>query len=1163
MASGVNRTQHTGNCNGLKADQYISTQDYDQELHMKMCKKIAQLTKVVYALNTKNDEHEAALQAIKDAHHEEIQHIIEETRGKLLEYKNRAGEETDLRQHIQNLEEALEQQKKLKENALLDFAMYKKQVEERQLKIENEHAERIMALSKEMLTMKKDFENKLCHFTELQQTLELNKQAAMLELEKKKQESDELQKQCIMRKRESMDERVKLEEQCKAEMQALMEVIEALRSENLKIIEDYEQKSKKMKTSFDKEKESLKKAIQQSMTETLKQWQEREAGIRKSMQAQETALQQKVKKLEADAESKLQKINEFKKHCQKLQSRIKDLEIQLEEAWRDSSDCKLNLQKLEDELTVSKERLILQENEILRKTEAMKTLVTSNNEAVGEVDELKSHLLKLQKESVDTLQSEKHELQQRHEEELKKVKRQCEEEKTRLKEQLVKGLEELVKKHSAEIKSLQSSMEVERKKLQMEHHVQFEEFKKKTENEIRQMEKEKEILEKRCQESLLEISRLENIAHQNETSTEKAALFECNSGETQGKLQQNLEKTHRKISELQDQLLQQKEKFQKELSEMKNEHERLRGHPSGEVDLKCKENLRPEDEWQHEPLKRQHPDKQKPGVTQLQKERNAENKSSQEELQQRTVDLQAQITQLKKKSELHSWKSQDTLQEPEVQFSKEKDKLRQELQDSIRQNQILKAQLEASQQRLLKSRDKTVQHNNKEIEERLKKEFSDNVRSQEQAHKLELQALEERARKDLQAERERAEMQQKLLLESMKLELSQQHTSWISQVNQHHKKQIEELQTEVNSLREMKKNQVERILVIVLILSSDHIYCYEKINICFYLVCIGEKKSQTDLNWGGCQANLTQDIQNGLDFKQMAFPVLGQYYDVIKEENNHIHLKGMKEEVDKQQNEINSLRKENTLLQNTVHLLSAESELKKQESVQLRDRESKQRPIEDDLKAKHKKELDSMKQDHRKEMQTIVSDFPSSQAHLQAKIVSLENKLKECDEKHRKRDSKPEDLQLIGKLQDKLSERDQLIKRLMEERRFSNTVTVNNGGQTNCSCNPAPGSLTPTMKKKKTEEPPSRVVSVPNLVSYEKSFSSRDSSPVRRMAQLIKSASVDHSFSQKKEVQPRVPVQNTVNETNPRSSGKEKTNYKGSPEQENQCQEWFTRYFSF
>lgn len=57
-------------------------------------------------------------------------------------------------------------------------------------------------------------------------------------------------------------------------------------------------------------------------------------------------------------------------------------------------------------------------------------------------------------------------MKQRYEEDLRKIKYQTDEEKKRLKDQLVKRLEDLVKKHTLEIKSVRSSVEAERKKLQ-------------------------------------------------------------------------------------------------------------------------------------------------------------------------------------------------------------------------------------------------------------------------------------------------------------------------------------------------------------------------------------------------------------------------------------------------------------------------------------------------------------------------------------------------------------------------------------------------------------------------------------------------------------------------------------------------------------------------
>ena len=46
MASGINKLHQPGTCNGSKALHSSSVEGCNKEIHMKMCKKIAQLTKV-------------------------------------------------------------------------------------------------------------------------------------------------------------------------------------------------------------------------------------------------------------------------------------------------------------------------------------------------------------------------------------------------------------------------------------------------------------------------------------------------------------------------------------------------------------------------------------------------------------------------------------------------------------------------------------------------------------------------------------------------------------------------------------------------------------------------------------------------------------------------------------------------------------------------------------------------------------------------------------------------------------------------------------------------------------------------------------------------------------------------------------------------------------
>ncbi|XP_040413087.1 protein FAM184B isoform X3 [Cygnus olor] len=328
MASGINKLHQPGTCNGSKALHSSSAEGCNKEIHMKMCKKIAQLTKVIYALNTKNDEHEASIQALRDAHEEEIQHILAETRETILQYKSKAEEEQLLRKHIQALEIAVEQHKRLKEEALAELILCKQQVEERELRTEVQQAQ--MVLSTDTVDTNADFENKLLH---------LNR------------ESQGLMNECKASRRQNLDRKEILDEKYNVEGQAVVNEMENLESENQRAIKEYTQKTSQLQASCEREKETLKKSMQQSMAET-KNCQQREMEQRKSPEAKEGFLLQQVKKLEADLEEKSQKINERKKHSQKLKERIQELQTQLDEFKKNSEHEIKQLEKEKEALTV-------------------------------------------------------------------------------------------------------------------------------------------------------------------------------------------------------------------------------------------------------------------------------------------------------------------------------------------------------------------------------------------------------------------------------------------------------------------------------------------------------------------------------------------------------------------------------------------------------------------------------------------------------------------------------------------------------------------------------------------------------------------------------------------------------------------------------------------
>ncbi|XP_055494535.1 protein FAM184B-like [Leucoraja erinacea] len=1011
MATGVSWAVHAAKCNGSKATVADPELHYDHDMHLKMSKKIAQLTKVIYALNTKSDEHEASLQAAKESHQEEIQHIVAETRSKISQYKSKMGEEMDLRQQIQSLEDTLEKHKKSKDEVLAQFEVYKQQGAEREKNMEREHAERIVALSREMLNIKKEFESNLQHFMEIQHRLEQDKQLAITEIVKVNQESENLQEKCKLLKG-CFDEKFKLEEKHKMDIQCLNQELEFLKSEKTRLTTEFEKKVSKLQVSHQKELESLKKALQQSVTETLKQWQ---TGQRRSLQAQEVALQLKLKRLESDVEIKDQMMHVTKTQCQKLQEllntaelKVKDFENRLQKADNQLSASDEKLQKMEDEAQLLRERLLEKEAEILHKTDENKDLSKSKLSAVAELDDLKSHVLELQQQMsvwdqqhqgnkdveaehsqqltqvIEALTREKEEHHRRHEEELKKLKRVAEEEKVRLKEQLMKGLEELVKKHTTEIKAVQTSMELERKGLQKELQNQLDEINIRVENERHLQEKEKEELYDRLQDSLQKISRMESFMKQRDKGIEQTDCTYLQASHES--LLKEQEQALKQISELQEKLKKQKEQHEALVSSSRKENLQL----SQQIETKWKEKVRCENEKLQERLKREHTIDMQSAMAQLQQEKEQEMETLQQKWQAATGTLEAELADTKKNFEQQVTNSQTAVQLLQSQLNEEKETLLQNVQYVTSLNQDLESQLEILKQQVLSS---------------------------------------------------------------------------------------------------------------------------------------GERNQQ-------------------------------------QEDNYQNQLKTLRETLLELQSEMSELRKERTLLNESVELLNKELELKNQEAIQQRINKTHYRSLEEELKAEHEKEV-LLKQNHLKEIQGIVSDFSSSQTRLQAKIVSLETELKENEEKSKKHECRPEDLHLINKLQDNLSERDQVIKRLLDDRKFQQIALANSESNINrCfTRTPIPGSFTPTMKKKRTEDLPVRVVSVPNLSSYGKSFLSSESSTINMFPAMTKSPSLDQNlnstsriFLQPLQVLPSKPIPSITNEgmENQETTGKD-------PQQH----EWFTKYFSF
>jgi len=102
--------------------------DNYSEIHNRMSKKIAQLTKVIYHLHTKNEENKSYSQALSKAHDKEIESILKDANRIVTKYKTALDKQKsmgDLKSMVKEIEQKHEQDK-LDSQSL--FKEYKEQV---------------------------------------------------------------------------------------------------------------------------------------------------------------------------------------------------------------------------------------------------------------------------------------------------------------------------------------------------------------------------------------------------------------------------------------------------------------------------------------------------------------------------------------------------------------------------------------------------------------------------------------------------------------------------------------------------------------------------------------------------------------------------------------------------------------------------------------------------------------------------------------------------------------------------------------------------------------------------------------------------------------------------------------------------------------------------
>uniref|UniRef100_A0AAX7V1F6 Protein FAM184A/B N-terminal domain-containing protein n=1 Tax=Astatotilapia calliptera TaxID=8154 RepID=A0AAX7V1F6_ASTCA len=507
------------------------TLEYTQDLHLKMSKKIAQLTKVIYALNTKNDEHEEEIESLKEAHEDEVQHIVTETRDKIMQYKTKMADEVDLRRRLASLEESVELHEHMKRQALAEFEMYRQRMEDSQLCTEAQHTQRVVSMSREVEEMRRDFEEKLRSFSQAQAQFEAEKRRALEELRTThRQEVEELLNNQRNQSASSTEDQEKLAELHRQEVEALMERVEELTKDKVRLVEEYEAKLAKAQEYYERELEAMRRTHQLT-TENLLAWKRTE---------------------------------------------VKNLHKQLEEAIQDGEIWVMQLKDTEYELESSRERVQQQATEILHKASQIGSLQATQmaheatirnldqeqsrlKEKISRLEEEREVLLSQSqtandqhKQQVLKLEQSLREEHQGYEKELSRLRAHYEEETLRFKEAQVRALEELEEKHQVMREEAHGSLnETDEPELKMSQEFEIKRLSLEEQRDRlqQQLDNLKEELSAKLNMANQEVSHLQELVREGEQNLNSAQMQITCLKETQEKLKIELDATRARVRE--------------------------------------------------------------------------------------------------------------------------------------------------------------------------------------------------------------------------------------------------------------------------------------------------------------------------------------------------------------------------------------------------------------------------------------------------------------------------------------------------------------------------------------------------------------------------------------------------------------------------------------
>eukprot|EP01032_Pedospumella_encystans_P026280 gene26280-29686_t len=344
------------------------------DLHHKMSKKIAQLTKVIYHLNTKNEDHQTEIDVMSSNHQMEIQQILRDAAARIGKFKEVIeSKQANLNQDAK-LEKLQKKHEAEKQAAIQEFNNFKAKMTERDQKIAQGFQKKYDGVRAELEGMNKKFLERIEQFEstnrDLKRALEdSSKNSSEMQELKKKYDNEiaELVRSSNEKYQAMMVDQLQTQSNIRKEMEQKLEQLRA---------ELAAQYAKDLQTELGKERAMLGGDKQEALMAMRRE-------LEDQLAHQKNALNAQIEKLNTDVHRKSEECVTI---TSKSNSTISDLNNQIDSLRRSMDDqaggTEARVTSLNRDIGALKEQLQAANAKVIQREEeltAMRGMLSEKN----------------------------------------------------------------------------------------------------------------------------------------------------------------------------------------------------------------------------------------------------------------------------------------------------------------------------------------------------------------------------------------------------------------------------------------------------------------------------------------------------------------------------------------------------------------------------------------------------------------------------------------------------------------------------------------------------------------------------------------------------------------------------------------------------------------